>query len=91
MDHVPPVFRFTPTLKELIRYYLNPWVADPGKTPVGELQGIVCVADIYSEDHAEPEMILFDTLVDTDIMRQTLFWHICMIFFYFFVSHLFFL
>ncbi|VAH86485.1 unnamed protein product [Triticum turgidum subsp. durum] len=50
MDHAPPGFRFTPMREELIRYYLDPWVADPGKTPVGEGQGIVCVADIYGED-----------------------------------------
>nr|CDM85434.1 unnamed protein product [Triticum aestivum] len=52
MDHEPPGFRFTPTREELIRYYLDPWVADPGKTPVGELQGIVCVAYVYGEDPA---------------------------------------
>ncbi|KAF7033913.1 hypothetical protein CFC21_044979 [Triticum aestivum] len=52
MNHAPPGFRFTPTREELIGYYLNPWVADPGKTPVAELRGIVCVADIYGEDPA---------------------------------------
>ncbi|KAF7033909.1 hypothetical protein CFC21_044975 [Triticum aestivum] len=52
MNHAPPGFRFTPTREELIRYYLDPWVADPGKTPVAESQGIICVADIYGEDPA---------------------------------------
>ncbi|KAF7040815.1 hypothetical protein CFC21_050690 [Triticum aestivum] len=52
MDHAPPGFRFTPTPEELINFYLDPWVADPGKTPVGERQGIVCVADVYGEDPA---------------------------------------
>ncbi|VAH70268.1 unnamed protein product [Triticum turgidum subsp. durum] len=52
MDHAPPGFRFTPTPEELINFYLDLWVADPGKTPVFERQGIVCVADIYGEDPA---------------------------------------
>ncbi|KAF7033912.1 hypothetical protein CFC21_044978 [Triticum aestivum] len=52
MDHAPPGFRFTPTQEELILYYLDPWVADPGKTPDGERLGIVCVADVYGEDPA---------------------------------------
>ncbi|KAM3355381.1 hypothetical protein ACQJBY_025887 [Aegilops geniculata] len=52
MDHAPPGFRFMPTPEELIRYYLDPWVADPGNTPAGELQDIVCIADIYGEDPA---------------------------------------
>ncbi|KAI5001403.1 hypothetical protein ZWY2020_026053 [Hordeum vulgare] len=45
MDHAPPGFRFTQTRKELITFYLDPWVADPGNTPVGETQGIACVTD----------------------------------------------
>ncbi|XBI33539.1 hypothetical protein VPH35_056847 [Triticum aestivum] len=52
MKHAPRGFRFTPTREELILYYLDPWVGDPGKTPIGERQGIVCVADVYSEDPA---------------------------------------
>ncbi|XP_062197376.1 NAC transcription factor 32-like [Phragmites australis] len=44
---VPPGYRFTPTPEELIRYYLDPWVT--ARLPA-ELQGIVCVADVYSAD-----------------------------------------
>jgi hypothetical protein len=47
---VPPCYRFTPTARELIRYYLNPWVVSPGQTPFGEPEGVVCAADIYSAD-----------------------------------------
>ncbi|RLN27776.1 hypothetical protein C2845_PM05G06110 [Panicum miliaceum] len=47
---VPPCYRFTPTARELIRYYLNPWVANPGRTPFGEPEGVVCAADVYSAD-----------------------------------------
>ena len=47
---VPPCYRFTPTARELIRYYLNPWVANPGQTPFGEPEGVVCAADVYSAD-----------------------------------------
>ncbi|PVH33571.1 hypothetical protein PAHAL_8G024200 [Panicum hallii] len=47
---VPPCYRFTPTARELIRYYLNPWVVSPGQTPFGEPEGVVCAADVYSAD-----------------------------------------
>ena len=47
---VPPCYRFTPTAPELIRCYLNPWVANPGQTPFGEPEGVVCAADVYSAD-----------------------------------------
>ncbi|RLM57878.1 NAC domain-containing protein 26-like [Panicum miliaceum] len=47
---VPPCYRFTPTARDLIRYYLNPWVASPGQTPFGEPEGVVCAADVYSVD-----------------------------------------
>ncbi|KAG2622910.1 hypothetical protein PVAP13_3KG018900 [Panicum virgatum] len=48
---VPPCYRFTPTARELIRDYLNPWVANPGqKPPFGEPEGVVCAADVYSAD-----------------------------------------
>ncbi|KAI4964521.1 hypothetical protein ZWY2020_005554 [Hordeum vulgare] len=35
MDHAPHGFRFTPMRKELITFYLDPWVADPGNTSGG--------------------------------------------------------
>ncbi|XP_004978357.1 NAC domain-containing protein 26 [Setaria italica] len=47
----PPGYRFAPTPRELILYYLNPWVASPaGQTPFGQTEGIVCAADVYSAD-----------------------------------------
>jgi hypothetical protein len=45
---LPSGYRFNPTPEELIRCYLNPWVAD-GKTAV-LFNGTVCVADIYDTD-----------------------------------------
>ncbi|CAN6380493.1 unnamed protein product [Urochloa humidicola] len=48
----PPGYRFTPTARELIHYYLNPWVSNPGNEapPFGEPEGVVCAADVYSAD-----------------------------------------
>ncbi|CAL4904333.1 unnamed protein product [Urochloa decumbens] len=48
----PPGYRFTPTARELIHHYLNPWVSNPGNEspPFGEPEGVVCAADVYSAD-----------------------------------------
>ncbi|CAN6374002.1 unnamed protein product [Urochloa humidicola] len=47
----PPGYRFTPTARELIHHYLNPWVSNPDDTPpFGEPEGVVCAADVYSAD-----------------------------------------
>nr|CAB3459308.1 unnamed protein product [Digitaria exilis] len=52
-DDVLPGYRFKPKARELIQFYLNPWVTSSPTSqapPFGEAERIVCAADVYSTD-----------------------------------------